>query len=82
VATEFAARAGAVERAPTGILDVSAVRVAQAGYDGLMRGRRLVVPGLANKIVTFLPRILPRSTLLSILAARQRRRTASPALRT
>jgi short-subunit dehydrogenase len=82
VETEFGARAGALEREPPSILTLSAARVAEAGYRGLMRGRRLVVPGWANKVVTFLPRIVPRPVILSILAARQRRRTPSPALRT
>ncbi|HXF89156.1 MAG TPA: SDR family oxidoreductase [Xanthobacteraceae bacterium] len=82
VETEFGARAGALEREPPSLLTVSATRVAEEGYRGLMRGRRLVVPGLANKVVTFLPRIVPKPVILSILAARQRRRTPSPALRT
>jgi uncharacterized protein len=82
VATEFAARAGAIEGRVPSILSVSAARVAIAGYRGLMRGRRLVVPGIGNKIVTFLPRVLPRPLLLDILAARQKRRTPSPAPRT
>jgi hypothetical protein len=40
------------------------------------------VPGVANKIVSFLPRIVPRRLLLEVLAARQKRRAASPAPRT
>ena len=82
VETEFASRAGAVERAAPAFLSISAGRVAEAGYRGLMRGQRLVVPGVANKIVSFLPRILPRPLLLTVLAARQKRRTPSPASRT
>ena len=82
VETEFAARAGVIERRTPALLTVSAARVAEAGYRGLMRGQRLVVPGGANKIVSFLPRVLPRPLLLAILAARQRRRTPSPAPRT
>jgi hypothetical protein len=82
VETEFAARAGAIARQPPSFLTVSAARVAEAGYRGLMRGQRLVVPGIGNKIVSFLPRVLPRPLLLDILAARQRRRTPSPAPRT
>ncbi|HWP27865.1 MAG TPA: SDR family oxidoreductase [Xanthobacteraceae bacterium] len=82
VETEFGARAGALEREPPSLLTVSAVRVAEEGYRGLMQGQRLVVPGWANKVVTFLPRIVPKPVILSILAARQRRRTPSPALRT
>jgi short-subunit dehydrogenase len=82
VETEFGARAGAIERQPPRFLTVSAARVAEAGYRGLMRGKRLVVPGIGNKIVSFLPRILPRRLLLETLAARQKRRTPSPAPRT
>jgi hypothetical protein len=79
VVTEFAARAGVIARRPPRFLTVSAARVAEAGYRGLMRGQRLVVPGIGNKMVSFLPRILPRPLLLKILAARQKRRTPSPA---
>jgi short-subunit dehydrogenase len=81
VETEFAVRAGAIERGPPGLLAVTAARVAEEGYRGLMHGERTVVPGLANKIVTFLPRIIPRALQLEILAARQRRRMPSPAPR-
>jgi short-subunit dehydrogenase len=35
--------------------------VARAGYDGMLRGRRLVVPGLMNKLIVHVgPRVLPR----------------------
>ena len=44
-----------------------------------MAGRRLVVPGTPNKVITLLPRILPRSLLLSVTDARQKKRRASPA---
>jgi uncharacterized protein len=37
--------------------------VARAGYEGLMRGKRLVIPGLTNRIlaqvVRFVPRVVP-----------------------
>ena len=33
--------------------------VAEAGYRGLLRGRRVVIPGLTNKIGSFLARRLP-----------------------
>jgi hypothetical protein len=36
-----------------------------------MRGRRLVVPGLGNKLVTFMPRVLPRSLMLRLVLASQ-----------
>ena len=74
VATEFQARAGVPNSRPPWPLAVSARRVAEEGYRGLMQGRRLVVPGLANKVVVFLPRLLPRSAVLSLVGRRQRQR--------
>jgi hypothetical protein len=69
VPTEFQARAG-IKRRP-GVMDRSAEEVAQAGYDGLMRGRRLVVPGWQNRFVTWMPRLLPRGLLLDLVARSQ-----------
>lgn len=74
VPTEFQARAGLKSNDMPGLLTVSPEQVAQAGYDGLMAGRRLVVPGFANKIVTLLPRLLPRALVLNMIYARFRRR--------
>lgn len=80
VQTEFQARAGVGGSKPTPILTISAERVAEEGYAGLMAGRRLVIPGFANKIAAFLPRIVPRSLVLSLAAVRQKRRQdGSPA---
>jgi short-subunit dehydrogenase len=81
VATEFQARAG-VTWSKTPFLDLPAARVAEAGYRGLMRGKRLVIPGFGNKTMAFLPRITPRDLLLSLVDRRQRARTVSPASRT
>src|SRR5471032_2068898 len=64
VPTEFADRAGISGGLAPGILTQSAERVAAAGYRGLMRGDRTVVPGLANKLIVFLVRIVPRRLLL------------------
>jgi short-subunit dehydrogenase len=74
VPTEFAARAGISEGLAPGTLTQSAESVAAAGYDGLMRGKRTVVPGLANKLVIFLIRIVPRRLLLRLVDSRQSRR--------
>jgi short-subunit dehydrogenase len=77
VATEFQARAGVAGDMPGWPLAVSAERVARAGYRGLMRGRRLVVPGGANSVVVRLvPRFVPRRFLLAMLEARQNKRQA------
>src|SRR6185312_5728958 len=78
VPTEFAARAGikSGSLAP-GMLTRSAEQVAEAGYRGLMRGQRMVIPGLANKAVTLLIRLAPRSLALKVIAARQARRRSA-----
>jgi short-subunit dehydrogenase len=34
--------------------------VAEAGYRALMAGKRLVVPGFQNQLITMLPKVLPR----------------------
>jgi uncharacterized protein len=74
VPTEFAARAGAGSQVAPGLLTQSAERVAELGYRGLMQGRRLVVPGLVNRVaIALVPRI-PRRLLLAVVAQRQRRR--------
>jgi short-subunit dehydrogenase len=72
VLTGFQARAGVNDvHYPRGFLR-TADQVARAGYDGLMRGRRVVVPGLPNKIVPWLPRLLPRGMLAERVYARLR----------
>ena len=72
VLTGFQTRAG-VDSAhyPRGFVR-TADQVARAGYRGLMRGRPLVVPGLQNKIVPWLPRLLPRVMLAERVYARLR----------
>jgi uncharacterized protein len=63
VLTGFQARAGVGnDHYPRGFVR-SADQVARAGYKGLMCGKRVVVPGLHNKIVPWLPRLLPRGML-------------------
>lgn len=41
--------------------EMPAERVAKAGYQGMRRGKAIVVPGLLNKVTTFVPRFVPRS---------------------
>jgi hypothetical protein len=45
----------------------TAAEVAQFGYDKLMAGKTLAVHGFANKVIAFLPRILPRKLYLIII---------------
>jgi short-subunit dehydrogenase len=78
VATEFAERAGIVGspagRLAPGLLATSAAAVAEQGYRGLMRGRRVVVPGVGNRFVAFIVPFVPRRLLLSLVRRRQARR--------
>ena len=77
VPTEFQVRAGIAESAPNWLIDVPAARVAAAGYRGLMRGKRAVVPGLVPKLLfALVPRLIPKSVLLPQLEARQLDRRA------
>jgi len=80
VPTEFAERAGLKSGRSPGPLTQSAERVAEAGYRGLMRGRRTVVPGLANKLVTYIVPLVPRRLLLHVIGARQDRRRSAQGL--
>jgi short-subunit dehydrogenase len=72
VATEFQARAGQQRRNPR-ILMVPARRVARIGYRAFMRGERVVIAGVGNRLVAALLRLMPHGLLLS--AADQRPRS-------
>jgi len=73
VPTEFQARAGILDvHYPRGF-DRSAEDVAEQGYRGLMRGRAVVVPGMHNKLVPWLPRFLPRGFIATMVYGRLRR---------
>jgi hypothetical protein len=70
VPTEFQARAGIARGKTPSLLERSALRVAQDGYRGFMRGDRLIVPGFYNKVVMMAARLLPARLLLAIAARR------------
>lgn len=74
VQTEFQARSGMTLPGSSKLLELPARRVAQLGYDGLMRGRRVVVAGAGNRIAVNLMRFAPKAILLH--AADQQRRHA------
>jgi short-subunit dehydrogenase len=75
VPTEFAVRAGVKGRslAPD-FLSQSAEDVAEAGYRGLMQGRRTIIPGLLNKLLVLLIRLFPRRLVMAVVDRRQSRR--------
>jgi short-subunit dehydrogenase len=72
VPTEFLERAGVPDDYFPSFLARSADRVARDGYDALMRGKRVIVPGSANKVAAFLPRMLPRKLVFAIFRIFQR----------
>jgi len=72
VETEFAEAAGfgdleAGDSLPK-IMWVSAIEVAKAAIDGLERGRDVVVPGTANRVMAGVAHVIPHRLLLPILA--------------
>ena len=52
----------------------AAREVAQAGYDALMRGAIVHVPGLSNKLTVQVPRLLPRTVIARVVRMAQERR--------
>jgi uncharacterized protein len=74
VPTEFQVRAGLAADAFPRILTRSAEQVARDGYRGLKEGRRVVVPGVANSVMTTLTRFVPRGLLLDLIDRQQRGR--------
>lgn len=50
-----------------------AATVAKAGYEGMKRGKPVVVPGLMNKLVALSPKITPRRLLVAISGAAVKR---------
>src|SRR3954447_4784519 len=77
VPTEFQARAGLSSESYPVLLKESAEAVSALGYRGLKDGRRVVVPGLGNKLVMTLSGIVPRSLVLAALQRRNQRRYRS-----
>jgi len=72
VPTQFLSRAGIPRGYFPAFLARSAERVAREGYEGFMGGHRVVVPGGVNRIVTLLPRLLPRGLIAGYSAWRWR----------
>jgi uncharacterized protein len=67
VPTEFQARAGQSLPAAARLLELSAERVAQIGYDAFMAGQRVVIAGIGNRIVVSLMRLVPHALLLRLV---------------
>ena len=67
VPTEFQTRSGMRVDRSQQILTLPADRVAQIGYDGFMRGKRVVVGGLGNKIAVALLRLMPHALVMPMV---------------
>lgn len=74
--TGFSARAAMEDSGLfKGMLKVmDAATVARAGYEGFRAGRRIVIPGLLNKLGTQSPRFTPRALTTRIVKGMQARR--------
>ncbi|WP_347157300.1 SDR family NAD(P)-dependent oxidoreductase [Pontibacter chitinilyticus] len=55
-------------------LVADAASVAQAGYEGLMAGEVVVIPGIQNKLTAFSTRLVPRSILRKMVKKIQEKR--------
>ncbi len=72
--TGFQARAGMVDTRLDTMPGATASSVAEAGYAGLMAGRRTIVPGLGNKVGAVLLPLIPDAILLPVVHRFQRGR--------
>ncbi len=64
-ATHFQRRSGMTNTRLLGLGMMDTKTVALAGYQGLMRGHRIVIPGLANRLLFLAVRWLPRAWVIS-----------------
>jgi len=77
--TEFFTRAGALSGRPEGmgfIGRMASMPVAEAGYAGLMAGRRVVAPGWSNRFLTMASRLAPKQLSMRVIARIQLLRRA------
>ena len=65
-ATNWQARAGAVGIRLNKLRIVDAKTVAETGYKGLMKNKRVVIPGLDNKITVLSSQLAPRAMILKV----------------
>jgi short-subunit dehydrogenase len=67
--TEFQQRAGVHNTMMKGFAGMDAAPVAKVGYEGLMRGKRVVIPGVINRIGVFFAKISPNVVLMKVIKA-------------
>lgn len=72
--TGFHARANIGPMWMLGFGMADAAAVAKAGYEGAMRGKTIVIPGLKNRLMLFLARFGSRSLVVRVIRILQQRR--------
>ncbi len=77
VVTEFQTRSGMRIEGIPGFILLPARRVAWIGYRGLMRGKRVVVAGIGNKVIVWLFRLLPNALLMAAVDQRTQSKRAA-----
>ena len=68
--SEFKVRAGSQRSRLFEAFVMDAPRVARVGYDAMMGGKPLAIPGLRNKLIPVAARIAPRSMLCTVASCR------------
>jgi uncharacterized protein len=64
--SEFKVRAGSQRSRLFEAFLMDAPTVARAGYDGMMKGKALVIPGVRNKLIPVAARVIPRPMIATM----------------
>jgi len=65
--TEFQKEAGVAQtRLFRSMLVMNAPEVARAGYEGMLRGKRIVIPGIGNRFLVEALRVSPRRLVTAV----------------
>ena len=64
--SEFKVRAGSQRSRLFEAFVMDAPRVARVGYDAMMKGKPLAIPGLRNKMIPVAARVAPRSMVATL----------------
>jgi uncharacterized protein len=64
--SEFKVRAGSQRSRLFESFVMDAPRVARAGYEGMMKGKAVVIPGLRNNLIPIATRLTPRSLIATL----------------
>jgi short-subunit dehydrogenase len=63
--TEFQKRAGIENARLFQGATMDSIPVARAGYHGMMKGKRVVIPGVANRLMAGAAKLAPKSLVMS-----------------